>query len=55
MIMSINPIQDQPFWGCSWMKGGGEGGGVGVGKKASYLKSVTRIIQSWNLAQLYLT
>ena len=26
---TFNPIQDEPFWGCSWMRGGG-----GVGQKA---------------------
>ena len=20
---TFNPIQDEPFWGCSWMRGGG--------------------------------
>ena len=45
-IFSIfNPIQDGPFRGCSWM---GD-------KKDPSLKSVTHILQWWNLAQLYLT
>ena len=43
----FNPIQDGYFWGCSLM-GGGE-------KNPSFLKSVTPILQWWNLAQLYLT
>ena len=51
IIVSINPVQDQPFQGYSWMRGEGDGGD----KKASPLKSVKRILQWWNLAQLYLT
>ena len=42
---SFNPIQDGFFQGCSRM---GEGGGGG-------LKSITQILQWWNLAQLHLT
>ena len=26
IIFNINPIQDGPFWGCSWMRGWGGGG-----------------------------
>ena len=43
----FNPIQDGHFRGCSRM------GGVGEGLPS--LKSVTHILQWWNLAQLYLT
>ena len=43
----FNPIQDGLFRGCSRMGGG---------KKApTSLKSVTHMLQWWNLAQLYLT
>ena len=42
----FNPFQDEPFRGCLWMGG----------KKAPSLKSITHILQWWNLmAQLYLT
>ena len=44
--LSFNPIQDGLFRGCSRM---GELFGP------SSLKSVTHILQWWNLAQLYLT
>ena len=40
-----NPIKDGHFLGCSRI-----GGGRGEGKKASSLKSVTQILQWWNLA-----
>ena len=42
----FNSIQDGDFWGCSWMEGS---------KKVPSLKSVTYILQLWNLAQLYFT
>ena len=42
----FSPIQDELFRGCSQMGGG---------KKAPSLKSVTHILQWWNLAQLYIT
>ena len=48
---SLNPIQDGLFTGYSRM---GEGGGVGK-KVPLFLKSVTHILQWWNLAQLYFT
>ena len=44
----INLIQDWHFRGCSQM-GGGEP------KKPPFLKSVTHILQWWNLVQLNLT
>ena len=44
---SFNPIQDGLFWGCSRMWG------TFLGPNS--LKSVTHILQWWNLAQLYLT
>ena len=44
----FNPIQDGIFRGCSWMGGGGQ-------KGHPSLKSVSHILQWWNLAQLYLT
>ena len=43
----FNPIQDGLFWGCSGMVGGQNG--------SPSLKSVTHILQWWNLAKLYLT
>ena len=43
----LNPIQDGPFWGSSWM--GVEKGGGGA-KKAPFLKFVTHILQQQNLA-----
>ena len=43
----LNPIQDGLFRGCSRMGRGGKG--------SPSLKSVTHILQWWNLAQLYLT
>ena len=47
LIFNINPVQDGLFWGCSRM---------GVTKKDTpCLKSVTHILQWWNLVQLYLT
>ena len=47
----VNPFQDGPFRDCSRMGGA---------KKTTpptpfFLKSVTNILQRWNLAQLYLT
>ena len=48
IIMSINPIQDEHFRGCSRM-------GNGAKKIPPSLNSVTDILQWWNLAQLYLT
>ena len=42
----INPIQDEHFRGCSRMEGA---------KSPPSLKSLTHILQWWNLAQLYLT
>ena len=44
----LNPIQDG-FFRCCLRMGGGRG------KKAPSRKSVTHILQWWNLAQLYLT
>ena len=44
---TLNPIQDGLCRGCSRMRGGG--------KKCPSLKSVTHILQWWNLAQLYLS
>ena len=45
--MNINAIQDGLFWGCSRM---------GVTKEDTpSLKSITHILQWWNLVQLYLT
>ena len=43
-ICLINPIQDGPFRGCSWIGGGGGEGG----KKPPSLKSVTHILQIWH-------
>ena len=43
-LLKFDTIQDEPFWGCSQMGGGGAGGG-GVGKKAPSLKSVTHTLQ----------
>ena len=43
---ALNPIQDRPFRGCSRI-GGKQNG-------PSFLKSVTHILQKWNLPQLYL-
>ena len=43
----FNPTQDGLFRGCSRMGGGA--------KRPPSLKSVTHILQWWNLAQLYLT
>ena len=39
----LNLVQDGDFWGC-WRMGGC--------KKTPFLKSVTQILQWWNLAQL---
>ena len=50
----INFIQDGLFRGCSQMCWGW-GGGVGGAKMPPSLKSVTHILQWWNLVQLYLT
>ena len=44
----LNPIQDGHIWGCSRMGGGGV-------KRPPSLKSITHILQWWNLAQLYPT
>ena len=46
-INKINPFQDEHFCECSWIGGGG--------KKTPLPKSVTHILQRWNLGQLYLT
>ena len=46
-VSLFNPIQDGLFRGCSWMREGQKG--------LPCLKSVTHILQWWNLAQLYLT
>ena len=48
---TLNPIQDGFFWGYSrmWEEGGG-----GVKRLPTFLKSVTHILQWWNLTQLYL-
>ena len=43
--IAIDPIQDRLFRDCSLMGA----------KKLSSLKSVTHILQWWNLAQIYLT
>ena len=48
MVVIINPIQDGLFRGCSGM-------GRGGAKRPPSLKSVTYILQRWNLAQLYLS
>ena len=40
----FNPIQDGHSRGCSWMRGGRGG------KKTPSLKTVTHILQWWNLA-----
>ena len=47
--LDLNPIQDGLFRGCLRM---GEEGGA---KRPLSLKSVTHILQWWNLVQLYLT
>ena len=44
----FNPIQDGLFRDCSRLGGSQKGGG-------GSLKSVTHILQWWNLAQIYLT
>ena len=49
--LNLNPIQDGPFWGCSW--GFFWGGGAGQ-KGPSSLNSLTHMLHWWNLAQLYL-
>ena len=46
--MSFNPFQDGLF-------GAAHGWGGGTAKRPPSLKSVTPIVQWWNLAQLYLT
>ena len=42
-LQAFNPIQDKRFWGCSQIEEGGE---------PLSLKSVTHILQWWNLLQL---
>ena len=42
--LMINPIQNGPLWSCSQVKGGG-----GSEKVPPSLKSVTHILQWWNL------
>ena len=42
--LMINPIQNGPLWSCSQVKGGGGGE-----KVPPSLKSVTHILQWWNL------
>ena len=44
----LNPIQDDFFRGCSQMGGAAK-------NSPPCLKSVTHILQWWNLAKLYLT
>ena len=44
----LNLSQDWHFRNCSWMGSGGQ-------KSAPTLRSVTHILQLWNLTQLYLT
>ena len=45
---TFNPTQDGHFQGCSQI-------GRGVAKRPLSLKSVTHILEWWNLAQLHLT
>ena len=44
---ALNPIQERPFSGCSRIGGRQKG--------PSSLKSVTHVLQKWNLPQLYLS
>ena len=48
-LWNLNPTQDENFRGCSRMRG------RGPKKSPPTLKSVTHILQWWNVAQLHLT
>ena len=48
-LWNLNPTQDENFRGCSRMRG------RGPKKPPPTLKSVTHILQWWNVAQLHLT